>query len=87
MIAESTRDTTYFEKYEEPAHHVAALMGASIVTLDIRPRTLFPLWDSGIRTVGQLVGQFKRGLHVRGIGDEARAELGKIMRLSGLVEE
>lgn len=78
----------YSDKYEEPAHHIAALLGASIVTLDIRARLLFPLWDSGIRTVGQLLEQYKKGLSsIRNIGDVAYAELEKIMRVAGLIED
>lgn len=76
----------YFDKYEEPAHHIAALMGASIVTLDLRPRLLYPLADVGVKTVGDLIGLYHAGLrNVRNIGVGAAAEIERILTFADLI--
>ena len=33
----------YAAKYDEPRHHVETLLNAKIITLDIKPRILYPL--------------------------------------------
>lgn len=78
----------YIEKYEEPARHIEALIGASIVTLDIRPRLLYPLADAGIRTVGELIEWQRRGLTgIRQIGEGASVEVEALLNQAGLLDE
>ena len=76
----------YFDKYEEPAHHVAALLSANIITLDIRPRLLYPLADAGVKTVADLLRLHHSGLlAVRNIGVSAAAEIEQILSRAGLI--
>lgn len=70
----------YIDKYEEPRLHVDALLSASVVTLDLRPRLLFPLADAGVRTVGDLVGlQLSELISIRNIGVRAAAEIERLL--------
>lgn len=87
MITEPTDPRqAYIDRYEEPSHHIAALMGASIVTLDLRPRLLYPLADAGVKTVGDLIGLYHAGLrNVRNIGIEAAAEIERILTFADLI--
>ena len=87
MITEPTDPRqAYIDKYEEPSHHMAALMGASIVTLDIRPRLLYPLADAGVKTVGDLIGLYRAGLrNVRNIGLGAAAEIERVLIFTDLI--
>ena len=76
----------YKAKYEEPANHIEALLRASIVTLDLRPRLLYPLADSGIKTVGDLLMQYRRGLkNVPQIGVSAALEIERVLVLNDLI--
>lgn len=86
MITEpSDQRQAYLDKYEEPAHHIAALLGASVVTLDIRPRLLYPLADAGIKTVADLLRLYRSGLRsVRNIGALAAQEIEQILNRADL---
>ena len=76
----------YIDKYEEPAHHIAALLGASVVTLDIRPRLLYPLADAGVKTVADLLRLYRSGLRsVRNIGALAAQEIEQILSRANLI--
>lgn len=76
----------YIDKYEEPAHHIAALLGASVVTLDIRPRLLYPLADAGVKTVADLLRLYRFGLiSIRNIGVSAATEIEKILSRADLI--
>lgn len=76
----------YKAKYEEPANHIEALLRASIVTLDLLPRLLYPLGDNGIKTVGDLLEQYRRGLkNVPQIGVSAALEIERVLTLNGLI--
>lgn len=76
----------YIDRYEEPSHHMAALMGASIVTLDLRPRLLYPLADARVKTIGDLIGLYRAGLrNVRNIGVGAAAEIERVLTFADLI--
>lgn len=76
----------YFDKYEEPAHHIAALLSANIITLDIRPRLLYPLADAGVKTVADLLWLYRSGLmRIRNIGVSAAAEIEQILSRADLI--
>lgn len=65
---------------------MTALMEASIVTLDLRPRLLYPLADAGVKTVGDLIGLYNAGLrNVRNIGIEVAAEIERILIFADLI--
>lgn len=87
MITEpSDQRQAYLDKYEEPAHHIAALLGASVVTLDIRPRLLYPLADAGVKTVADLLRLYRSGLRsVRNIGALASQEIEQILNRADLI--
>lgn len=87
MITEPTDPRqAYIDKYEEPSHHMAALMGAPIVTLDLQPRLLYPLADAGVKTVGDLIGLYRAGLRkVRSIGVVAAAEIKRQLMMADLI--
>ena len=87
MITEPTDSYQYYiDKYEEPLHHLTALLRASVVTLDIRPRLLYPLADAGVRTVGDLVRLYRVGLRsVPQIGVTAEAEIRQILTRADLI--
>lgn len=87
MITEPTDPRqAYIDKYEEPSYHMAALMGASIVSLDLRPRLLYPLADVGVQTVGDLIGLYRAGLmNVRNIGIGAAAEIERVLNFADLI--
>lgn len=87
MITESIDPRqAYFDKYEEPAHHVAALLSANIITLDIRPRLLYPLADAGVKTVADLLRLYHFGLiSIRNIGVSAAAEIEQILSRADLI--
>ncbi len=88
MITEPTDPRqAYIDKYEEPTRHMAALMEASIVTLDLRPRLLYPLADAGVKTIGDLIGLYRAGLrNVRNIGVGAAAEIERVLTFAGLID-
>lgn len=76
----------YKAKYEEPANHIAVLLNASVVTLDLRPRILYPLADNGIKTVGDLLERYRSGLKILPqIGDSAAMEIERVLILNGLI--
>lgn len=81
MITESTDPRqAYIDKYEEPTHHIAALLGASVTMLDIRPRLLFPLDRAGVKTVADLLRLYRSDLmRIRNIGVSAAAEIEQIL--------
>ncbi|MDE6266435.1 MAG: hypothetical protein K2M07_03685 [Muribaculaceae bacterium] len=75
----------YIEKYEEPQHHVNALLGASIITLDIRARILFPLDRAGVKKVGDLLKHYRSGFAgVYNFGPGAAKEIENIIVTAGL---
>lgn len=86
MITEPTDPRqAYTDRYEEPAHHIAALLGASVITLDIRPRLLFPLDRAGVKTVADLLRLHRSGLRaVPNIGASASAEIEQILSRADL---
>ena len=76
----------YYEKYEEPRLHIEALMTASVVTLDLSARLLYPLAGAGVTTVADLVRLHRSGLRsVRNIGEGAEAEVGRILADADLI--
>lgn len=76
----------YIDKYEEPSHHIDTLLRASIITLDIRPRMLYPLWDAGIRTVADLLCLYREGLkRIHSIGIRAEVEIEGILTKADLI--
>lgn len=87
MITEPTDPRqAYTDRYEEPAHHIAALLGASVFTLDIRPRLLFPLDRAGVKTVADLLRLHRSGLRVvPNIGASASAEIEQILSRADLI--
>ena len=77
----------YIERYEEPSHHISALLKASIITLDIRPRILYPLWEAGMRTVKDLLCFLRSDIkNVRNIGVAAEKEIIEILRRANLAD-
>lgn len=87
MITEPTDPRqAYIDKYEEPAHHIATLLGASVITLDIRPRLLFPLDRARVKTVADLLCLYRSGLRVvPNIGESAAAEIEQILSRADLI--
>ena len=76
----------YFDKYEEPTNHIAALLSANIITLDIRPRLLYPLANAGVKTVADLLQLYRSGLRtIRNIGFSAAAEIEQILSRADLI--
>lgn len=76
----------YIDKYEEPSNHINALLAASIVTLDIPARLLYPLAAAGVKTVGDLIRLYNSGLKdVWNIGTGAIAEIGRILAIADLL--
>lgn len=76
----------YFDKYKEPTHHIAALLSANIITLDIRPRLLYPLANAGIKTVADLLRLYRSGLStIRNIGVSVVAEIEQILSRTDLI--
>lgn len=77
----------YFDKYDEPRHHITALLGASVVTLDIPTRILYPLADAGVKTVADLLQLYRQGLRtVRNIGVTAAYEIEQILSRADLID-
>lgn len=75
----------YFDRYDEPRQHIDALLNASVITLDIRPRLLFPLWRAGVRTVGDLLRMYRTGLRkIRNIGVGSAADIERILNIADL---
>ncbi|MBD5282868.1 MAG: hypothetical protein HDR79_07035 [Bacteroides sp.] len=73
-------------KYDEPLHHVAALLSASVVTLDIPARHLYPLADAGVKTVADLLRIYRSGLgQIKRIGKTAAADIERILIRADLV--
>lgn len=76
----------YIDKYDEPHHHITALLKASVTTLDIRPRLLYPLADAGVKTVDDLLHLHSSGLRkVRNIGVSGASEIEHILRRYNLI--
>ena len=76
----------YIDKYEEPRHHATALLGASVVTLDLPARILYPLADAGVKTVADLLQLHRSGLRtVRNIGVMGAGEIEKVLRGADLL--
>ena len=88
MITAPTDPQQYcFDKYDEPRHHITALLGASVVTLDIPTRILYPLADAGVKTVADLLQLYRQGLRtVRNIGVTAAYEIEQILRRADLID-
>ena len=77
----------YFDKYDEPRHHITALLGASVVTLDIPTRILYPLADAGVKSVEDLLQLYHKGLRtVRNIGVTAAYEIEQILRRADVID-
>lgn len=77
---------SYFDKYEEPWHHFTALLETHIITLDLPTRILFPLADSGVKTVADLLRLHRSGLRsIRNIGVTAASEIEKILSRADLL--
>ena len=75
----------YSAKYDEPRHHVEALLNAKIITLYIKPRILYPLDKIGIKTIKQLLELYQKGFKkVPQIGYGAQWELKKILNFHSL---
>lgn len=75
----------YADKYEEPRHHMEALLSASVMTMSIRPRLLYPLDDAGVRTVEDLIRLNISGLmEVPQIGVGAAQEIKGMLSRAGL---
>lgn len=85
ITAQTDPHQAYADKYEEPARHMEALYGALIITLDLNPRILCPLWDAGIRTVSDLARNHSRIADIRLIGARAAEEIERILICHGLV--
>ena len=86
MITAPTDSQDYFDKYDEPRHHITALLGASVVTLDIPTRILYPLADAGVKTVADLLQLYHQGLRtVRNIGVTAAYEIERILSRADLL--
>lgn len=78
--------TEYSAKYEEPAMHYEALKRAHIITLDINPRELFPLCESGVITVADLIRAQRAGLtKIRQIGTSAARKVEKKLKQADLL--
>ncbi|MBD5305501.1 MAG: hypothetical protein HDS12_04345 [Bacteroides sp.] len=76
----------YFDKYDEPRHHLTALLEAHIITLDIHTRILYPLADAGVKTVADLLQLRRSELRtVRNIGVTAAHEIEKILSRADLI--
>lgn len=76
----------YIDKYEEPRHHFSALLGASVVTLDIPSRILYPLADAGVKTVADLLQLYRSRLRsIRNIGVTAAHEIENILSRADLI--
>lgn len=76
----------YTAKYDEPKHHVEVLLNAKIITLDIKPRILYPLDKIGIKTLRQLLELYQKGFkNVPQIGNGAEWDLIKILNFHSLV--
>ena len=77
----------YFDKYDEPRHHSEALLCASVLTLDIPTRILYPLTNTGVKTVADLLQLYRQGLRtVRNIGVKAAYEIEQILRRADLID-
>ena len=58
-----------FDKYDEPRLHMERLLCTRLIEFDLPPRSVFPLDDAGIRTLGDLIGHTREELlAVRGFG-------------------
>lgn len=76
----------YFDKYDELRHHTVALLGASVVTLDIPTRILYPLADAGVKTVADLLQLYHQGLRtVRNVGETSAHEIERILSRADLL--
>ena len=60
FITDRQADSIHYAKYEEPELHVAALLDASICTLDLNNRILYPLADYGVKTIRDLLQHLRR---------------------------
>lgn len=82
----TTTQDYYFDKYEEPQRHLAALLGASIVTLDFRLQILYLLADAEVRTVADLLRLRRSGLrNARNIGAAVAAEVEQVLTRYDLI--
>lgn len=86
MFANPSRfQEDYVAKYDEPRHHVKTLLNAKIVTLDIKPRILYPIDKIGIKTIKQLLELYQKGFkNVPQIGNGAEWELRRILNFHSL---
>lgn len=77
----------YFDKYDEPRHHIMALLGASVVTLDIPTRILYTLADAGVKNVADLLQLYRQGLRtIRNIGVTSAHEIEQVLRRADLID-
>ena len=75
----------YAAKYDEPRYHVEALLNAKIITLDLKPRILYPLDKIGIKNIRQLLELYQKGFkNVPQIGNGAEWEFRKTLNFHSL---
>ena len=86
ITAQTAPQQYYIDKYEEPRHHITALLEASVVSLDIPTRILYSLADAGVKTVADLLQLYRSGLRtVRNIGATAAQQIEKILSRADLI--
>lgn len=61
MYASPTPDNS-FDKYDEPKLHMEALMKAHLLDFNLSRRIVFPLVETGIKTLGDLVKETPKSL-------------------------
>lgn len=82
---DTTEQQREFDKYDEPRLHMERLMKAHLVEFDISIRILCPLESAGIRTIGDLVKQTKKGLRkIKLLGKTSVETLEKFLEYHGL---
>lgn len=79
----------FIEKYEEPRLHEEAILSAPLFTMEVGIRVLIPLWDSGVRTIGDVLRLYRSGrlckIHMIGKGQAEKIE--RFLIMAGLIEE
>lgn len=84
MITTPSTVNEYREKYEEPEHHTRALLDASIFTLELSARIIIPLWNAGVKTVGQLLSTRQQWRTFPQIGVESVTTINRQLAIMGL---
>lgn len=85
MYDTSEQQHCEFDKYDEPRLHMERLMKVRLVEFDISIRILCPLESAGIRTLGDLVKQTKKGLRkINQLGKTSVEFLEKFLEYHGL---